>query len=144
MVKCTNTYTKLVISIWKKKSIPIQCVWYKLLIFPNPPLLQNLNRLGRLLMLLIILFKKFIVMSKDQFAKCTGAICKVSIDTNNIVSVIFREAGSNGLVMVRLKWKSRMFHRHVCFEVSLQRQYIQRYYIKNKITHCFVIWLLKL
>lgn len=71
-------------------------------------------------------------MSKDQLAKLTGAICNVLIDTSNTVSVLLREAESNGLVVVRLKRKSR-FRSDVYFKVSLQRQYIQHYYIKNKI-----------
>ena len=112
-----------------KYSIP---VWYKLRIFPVPPVLQNLNRLHGILILLRILSQKFIVMSKDQLAKLTGAICNVLIDTSNTVSVLLREAESNGLVVVRLKRKSR-FRGDVYFKDSLQRQYIQHYYIKNKI-----------
>ena len=100
----------------KKPSIPPKSVWYKLYTFPVPPGLQNLNRLERVLILRRILFKKFTVMSKDQYAILTGAICNVSIDTSDVASVLFRETDSSGLVMVRLKQKL-CFRGHVYFEV---------------------------
>ena len=62
-----------------------------------------------------ILFKKLHIMPKGQSPKIRGAICNVPIDTIDISNTLPRQAGSNGLVIVKLKRKLE-YRGHLYFE----------------------------
>ena len=53
-----------------------------------------------------ILLKKFVIMPKGQEPKTEGAICNVRVeDAETYCNTLPRPAGSNGLVIVKLKRK---------------------------------------
>ena len=77
----------------------------KLYISASLDVLIGLNRLEKVLISKIILFKRVAIMSKDNFPKLKGSICNVPIDTVDISDVLPREADSNDLVGIKLKCK---------------------------------------
>ena len=102
----------------KKK--PGQAVINKLDISPSPDVLIGLNRLERVLMSKIILFKKVIIMPKSNFPKLKGSICNVPIDNVVISNVLPCGADSNSLVVIKLKPKLS-YKGHLYFEVVLPK-----------------------
>ena len=89
----------------KKKRIPGQAAINKLEISASPDILIGLNRLERVLISKIILFRKVTIMPKGNFPKLKGSICNVPIDTVDISDVLLRGVNSNDLVVIKLKRK---------------------------------------
>ena len=56
-------------------------------------------------------------MSKRCFPKLKGAICNIPVETYDIVNVLPRGAGSNGLILLKLKRKLS-FRGHVYLEAA--------------------------
>ena len=76
---------------------------------------QDICRLNRLLVSRRILFKKVTVMPKGKSLKIKG-ICNIPIAEVDVnCSMLPRPAGSNGLIIVKLKWKLA-YKGHVVFE----------------------------
>ena len=63
----------------KKKEIPCQAVWNKLSVDDLPGEIKSLNRLEKVLISKIILFKKISIMSKGQQPKIKGSVCNIPI-----------------------------------------------------------------
>ena len=82
----------------------------------SPDLLIGLNRLERVLISKIILFKKLTIIPKGNFSKLKDSICNVPIDTVDISNVLPCVADSNDLFLIKLN--SKLTYRgHVYFEV---------------------------
>ena len=57
---------------------------------------------------------KITIIPKGCFPKLKGAICNISVETNNIVNVLQRGSESNDLIFVKLKRKlSSRRHGHL-------------------------------
>jgi len=78
----TNYYICLTCDQYiKKKKVPCQSVWNKLVLDDIPEELSMLNRLENILISKRILFKKISIMPKGQQPKIRGAVCNIPIQT---------------------------------------------------------------
>ena len=103
----------------EKQNEPPQAVWDKLDILSPPEILLNLNRLERVLEYLALFQKlaKVSIMPKGKFLKLKRNICNIPTESDDVTNILPRGANSNGLLIVKLKYKLRSCG-HVYFEAG--------------------------
>ena len=85
---------------------------------------RDIQSFERVLIARRLLPRKISIMMKGQSPKLKGALCNVPIDVVDVCKTLPRPAGSNGIVIVKLKRKLQ-YRGHVYFE-SARPNFITR------------------
>ena len=78
---------------------PCQAVCIKLQLYDFPNQLEDVQSLEKVLIVILLLFKKLTIMPKGQGK---GAICNISVDVVDTCNTLSRAADRNGLVVVKI------------------------------------------
>ena len=109
----------------KKNCIPCQAVCNLLEVCELPTKFRDIQRLERVLVARRLLFKKINIMLKGQSTKLRGSLCNIPIDLVHVCNTLPSPAGSNGIIIVKLK-RNLQYRGHVYFE-SVRPNFILKF-----------------